>query len=140
MKFLKQYRFVLIIILVMGVLVVFRSFSRTSFRYDAARWAETSVQGSNLLTVDQLSTLTGEIMLLNLGSEADLSGSLQDEAVTVKPESITDKANLKLIRNHKGPVLLFSDDLSVSARVWMVLSEMGMKNIYILRVPGSETE
>jgi len=140
MKFMKQYRFVIIIFLVLVVLVLFRSFSGNSFRYDAARWAEPSAMGSNLLTVDQLSTLTGEIMLLNMGSEADLPGSLQDEAVNVSPESVTDKNTMKLIRKHRGPVLLLSDDGSVSARVWMVLSEMGMKNVYILQIPGSETD
>jgi len=137
---MKQYRFVIIIFLVLVVLVLFRSFSGNSFRYDAARWAEPSAMGSNLLTVDQLSTLTGEIMLLNMGSEADLPGSLQDEAVNVSPESVTDKNTMKLIRKHRGPVLLLSDDGSVSARVWMVLSEMGMKNVYILQIPGSETD
>lgn len=140
MKFLKQYRLVLIISLVMVVLVLFRSFSRTTFRYDAPKWAESSVQGSNILTIDQLSALTGDIMVLNLGSEADLPAELQDEAVIMRAESITEKANLKLIRKHTGPVILFSDDESVSARVWMVLSEMGMKNVYILRDPRLATE
>lgn len=140
MKYLKQYRFVFIIFLVLVVLVLFRSFSGNSFRYDAARWAEPSALGSNLLTVDQLSTLTGEIMLLNMGSEADLPGSLQVDALTVNAESITDRANLKLIRKHRGPVLLFSDDSSVSARVWMVLAELGIDSVYILRIPGSETD
>jgi len=32
----------------------------------------------------------------------------------------------------KGPVILYSNDISVSARVWMVLSQTGIKNIYIL--------
>jgi len=139
MKLLKQYRFVLIVFVLMALLVLFRSFSRTGFRYDAARWAESSVQGSNLLTVDQLSALTGEILLLNLGSEPGLPGQLMDKTVTMSPESITLKENLRLIRKHRGPVVLFSDDSSFSARVWMVLAEMGMKNVYILQVPGSET-
>ncbi|MCK7537140.1 MAG: rhodanese-like domain-containing protein [Marinilabiliales bacterium] len=51
----------------------------------------------------------------------------------MNPESILEKENLKLIRKNKGPVILCSDDSSVSARVWMVLSEMGIKNIYILQ-------
>jgi len=132
MKFLKQYRFALIIFFVIVVLVLLRSFSPTGFRYDASRWAEASVDGSNLLTADQLSTLTGEIMLLNLGSEADLPDELMGMAVSVNPESITGKESLKQLRNHRGPVILYSDDPSVSARVWMILSEMGMKNVYIL--------
>lgn len=138
MKFLKQYRFALIIFLAIVALVLLRSFNRTGFRYDAARWAEASVDGSNMLTVDQLSTLRGEIMLLNLGSEADLPDELKEKAVTMSPESLAVKENLKQIRNHKGPVILCSADGSVSARVWMILSEMGMKNVFILSNPVSD--
>jgi rhodanese-related sulfurtransferase len=138
MKFLKQYRFVLIIFLVIVALVLLRSFSRTGFRYDAARWAESSVDGSNLLTADQLSTLTGEVMLLNLGSEAAIPDEIQVKVLNMNAESITGKENLTLIRKHRGPVILYSDDPSVSARAWMILSEMGMKNVYIFQDPVSD--
>ncbi|MDX9728934.1 MAG: hypothetical protein RBT50_06695 [Bacteroidales bacterium] len=131
MKFLKQYWFALIIFLVIISLVLLRSFSRAGFRYDAARWVEASVDGSNLITLEQLSALKGEIMLLNLGSEAGLPDKLIEKAVTVSPESVTLKENLKQIRNHKGPVILYSENRSVSARVWMILSEMGMRNVFI---------
>jgi 3-mercaptopyruvate sulfurtransferase SseA len=45
---------------------------------------------------------------------------------------------MREIRKNKGPVILVSGDTSVSARVWMVLSETGMKNLYILT--GKSTE
>ncbi len=138
MKFLKQYRFVLIIFLVIVALVLFRSFSRTGFRYDASRWAEASFDGSNLLTADQLSTLTGEVMLLNLGSEAAIPDEIQVKVLNMSAASITGKENLTLIRKHRGPVILYSDDHSVSARAWMILSEMGMKNVYIFQDPVSD--
>jgi len=140
MKFLRQYRFVLMVFLLMVVLVLFRSFGGNNFRYDAARWAESSVKGSNLLTVDQLSAMTGAVLVLNLGDEADLPGQLRPKTVIMRPESITGKENLRLIRKHRGPVILFSDDASTSARVWMILSEMGMRDVYILRDPGAVAE
>jgi hypothetical protein len=138
MKLLKQYRFALIIFLVIISLVLLRSFSRAGFRYDAARWVEASVDGSNLITLDQLSALKGEIMLLNLGSEAGLPDELIEKAVKMSPESVTVKENLKQIRNHKGPVILYSENGSVSARVWIILSEMGMRNVFILSDTGSD--
>jgi hypothetical protein len=138
MKFLKQYRLALVIFLVIVALVLLRSFNRTGFRYDAARWAEASVDGSNLLTMDQMSALKGEIMLLNLGSEAELPDELKGKAVSVSPEAITGKERLKQIRSHRGPVILYSANGSVAARVWMVLSEMGMKNVFILSYPVSD--
>lgn len=124
--------------MVIVALVLLRSFSPTGFRYDAARWAEASVDGSNMLTIDQVSALQGEVMLLNLGSETDLPDGLKEKSVPVNPESIAGKENLKQIRKHRGPVILYSANGSVSARVWMILSEMGMKNVFILSYPVSD--
>lgn len=137
MKFLKQYRFTLILFLVIVALVLLRSFSPTGFRYDAARWAEASVDGSNMLTVDQVSALKGEVMLVSLGSEAELPGALKVKTVSVDPEALASKESLKKIRKHRGPVILCSADGSVSARVWMILSEMGIRNVFILSHPVS---
>jgi len=132
MKSLKQYWLVAAIFLIVVLFVLFRSFGRHDFRYDAVRWAGPSATGSNIITEEQISDLHGEILLITLGNQATVTGQLKDKTMMVNPESILEKGNLSVIRKNKGPVILFSDDSSLSARVWMVLSEMGMQNIYIL--------
>lgn len=139
MKFLQQNWLILTIVALVVAMVLIRSFSRNSFRYDAARWAESSANGSNLIDGNQLAGMTGQVLLINLGSTAEVGGQFKDRTVVVHPESILERENLKLIRKNKGPVILFSVDASVSARVWMVLSEMGIKNLYILTDKGTET-
>jgi hypothetical protein len=115
MKILKQYRFSLILFLVIVALVLLRSFNPAGFRYDAARWAEASVDGSNILTIDQVSALEGEVMLLNLESESELPGTFKAKTVAVAPEALADKEILKNIRKHRGPVILYSANGSVSS-------------------------
>jgi len=138
MKSLKQYWLVVAIFLIVVLFVLFRSFSRHDFRYDAARWAGPSATGSNIITEEQMSALRGEILLITLGNQATVTGQLKDKTMIVNPESILEKGNLSVIRKNKGPVILFSDDSSLSARVWMVLSEMGMQNIYILHYEDNQ--
>lgn len=132
MKFLKQYWLVLSITLLAVILVMIRTYSH-NFRYDAVRWAEPSALRSNILTEDQIPGMSSDILLITLESEAPAIEKLQHKILKLNSESILEKANLSLIRKNKGPVILFSDDNSVSARVWMVLSEMGIKNIFILQ-------
>jgi len=132
MKFIKQYWLVLSLFLLAVILVLIRTFSQNNFRYDAVKWAEPSAIGSNILTEDQIATLSGEILLISLGNEASIDRQFQNNTMNINPESILEKTNLNRIRKNSGPVILYSGDNSVSARVWMVLSEMGMKNIYIL--------
>jgi len=132
MKFLRQFWLVLSITLLAVILVMIRTYSH-NFRYDAVRWAEPSAVRSNILTEDQISGMSSDILLITLGNKAPAIEQLQDKILKLNPESILEKTNLSLIRKNKGPVILFSDDNSVSARVWMVLSEMGIKNIFILQ-------
>jgi 3-mercaptopyruvate sulfurtransferase SseA len=132
MKFLKQYWLVLSIFLLVVCLVLIRTFNRDQFRYDAVKWAESSIPGSNMVMEDQIMQMDGEALLINLGNDGPVGRKGQLKTVNVNPGLILEKETLTLIRKNRGPVILFSDDSSVSARVWLVLSEMGMKNIYIL--------
>jgi hypothetical protein len=132
MKFLRQYWLVLSITLLAVILVMIRTYSH-NFRYDAVRWAEPSALRSNILTEDQIPAMSSDILLITLGNRAPAIEQLQDKILKLNPESILEKTNLSHIMKNKGPVILYSDDNSVSARVWMVLSEMGIKNIFILQ-------
>ncbi len=139
MKFLQQNWLILTIVALVVALVLLRSFNGNSFRYDAARWAAPSADGSNLINMDQLAGMTGQLLLINLGGTAEVPGQYKDRTLVIQPESVTERGNLKLIRKNKGPVILCSGDASVAARVWMVLSEMGIKNLYIFNGQGAET-
>jgi len=136
MKFLKQYRFVISIVLIVTALILLRSFNQKSFRYDAVRRAVPSVSGSNILTEDQVKNLEGEKLIVYLGNNDEISNSIKETLRVMDPGSILAKENIRIIRNNKGPVILASGDISISARIWMVLSEMGLKNLFILQ-PGN---
>jgi len=140
MKFLKQYWPVLTIFLILVPLVLSRTFSQNNFRYDAVKWAEPSTLGSNILTLDKLPTLKGDILFINLGDKTEVSEQLKDNTLIINPELILEKKILNKIRKNRGPVILFSEDNSVSARVWMIISEMGIENVYILPDDNREKE
>lgn len=131
MKFIKQNWLVISIFLLVVLLVLIRTFNQKNFRYDAVKWAEPSALGSNILTEDQVEALDGEKLMIAFGNDLTVSKKFQNITLRMDPESILEKANLDILRRNKGPVILFSDESSVSAKVWMVLSEMGLKNIYI---------
>ena len=120
-------------------MVLVRSFRQNSFRYDAVRWAAMSADGSNVISPDQIAVAGEQVLLISLGNMSEVPAQFKEQAVMIAPEEILAKEKLKLIRKNRGPVILSSDDPSVSARVWMVLSEMGIKNLYILSDQGAET-
>jgi len=137
MKLLKRNWLILTIMFLVVAMVLIRSFTQNSFRYDAVRWAAMSADGSNMISPDQIALAGEGVLLISLGNMSEVPAQFKEQAVMIAPEEILAKEKLKLIRKNRGPVILSSDDPSVSARVWMVLSEMGIKNLYILSDQGA---
>lgn len=126
---IKKYNVVIGIVLIILALVVIRS-TGNKFRPDAMKHAEAAFNGSNIITSDQAAGLEGKGLLIVLDN-TDRYRDVPD-AVSMEPGSVLERGNLKMIRHNKGPVILFSGDPSVSAGVWMVLSQLGIRNVYIL--------
>jgi len=139
MKILKKNWLILSIVLLVVAMVLIRNFSPNCFRYDAVRWAAASADRSNIISADQLAGEGERVLLISLGSPAEVPVELKGRTVTIPPGEILGRENIRVIRKNKGPVVLFSGDGSVSARVWMVLSETGIKNLYILADKNAET-
>ena len=128
---LKKYIPLLLIILPAIIAVALRSTGSGHFRYDAARWAEPSVNGSNIITPAMLEGLKGDIMLINLsGNPADKPGNLT--IVNISADSVLTKGMMKKIGKNRGPVVLWSDDPALAARIWMLMSQSGIRELYIL--------
>ncbi len=131
MNFIKKYKTILIILVPVVILVLIRSFGTNHFKADAVKHAEPSFSGSNLVTPGKASGLEGEKLLVTLGKDV-IKHDFPAEIITISPEDILEKENIRKLLNHNGPVLLSSSEISVSVRAWMILSQMGAGNIYIL--------
>ena len=133
MEFLKQYRFVISIVLIVTSLILVRTFNQGNFKYDAVRWAGPSLSGSNILTEDEVKSIEGDKLIIDLGNNENVSSLFKESIMVMDPVSILGKENIRIIHRNKGPVILASGDISISVRIWMVLSEMGLKNLFILQ-------
>jgi hypothetical protein len=132
MDLIKKYKVVLAVVLPILLLVLLRSFSTTHFKPDAKKWSEPSFNKSNYISLNDIGRLSGEILIINLGTEVGDLNNLSKNVYNISASSILEKNNIRIIKNHNGPILLFSQESSVSSRIWMVLSQLGYKNIFIL--------
>lgn len=132
MKIIMKYKAVILIVLPILILILIRAFNPNHFRRNVKEWAEPSVMQLNIVNKEQLETLSGDKLIINLGTPTDSENTITDDAVHIAADSILMKNNLSTIRNHKGPIILYAFESSVAARIWMVLSQMGYRNIYIL--------
>jgi hypothetical protein len=124
--------FLLTVLIFAGVLlalVIFKATSHNRFRNDASKWAENSIDHSNQVTLAEIEKLHGRIMLIYLNPRTDINFAT---AVHTTPEKIMDKENISRIRKHAGPKILVADDPEIAARLWMLLSQTGIRELYIL--------
>jgi len=131
MDLIKKYRVILIIVLPVLILVLVRSTGFSRFKSDSKKWAQPTLVHSNTINSGQISKLGTKSLVLCLDKAvvpAGITGDIQN----VASDSILGRKSVKSIIKHDGPVLIFSAEPALSARVWMLLSQLGCRNIYIL--------
>ena len=132
MKHLRPYRPVIFIVLPIVILVLVRSFAPGNFKPDANKLAEASYTGANLLNREQVAALSRKPLFVKLGNEDSGHINPSPDTLFIAAGRLLDKENLKALHAHQGPVLLVSDDPSISAKAWMILSQMGFRDLFVL--------
>ncbi len=132
MELMKKYGALIIIVLTIIILVIIRQFGGNNFKVNAKKWAGPSMSGSNIIAADQYQALPGEKLVINLDKKEISNIENINNVINIPADSILNKKNIHLIRRYTGPVLLYSSEPEVLSRVWMVLSQMGIRQLYIL--------
>ena len=131
MELIKKNKAVIIIAGVLLILILMRSTGMNHFKTDVKKWAEPSVNQSNIITDTELGKLSGALLIISL-DKTTMPVSFTGEIKNISPDSVLSKKNIKEIIKHDGPVVICSSDPGLSARIWMLLSQMGKSNLYIL--------
>jgi hypothetical protein len=131
MKLIKRYIFITVTVLAVILLLILRNTGQNHFRYDAKKHAGPSYDRSNILSTSGLKTLNGDILLLLLGNDITAPDGIPGRSLRLAPDSVMSDKYTEQIGKHKGPVVLYSSDNSVSSRVWMVLAQTGRTDLYI---------
>ena len=132
MELFKNNKTVIAVVLIVLVMVVIRSSGVNHFKNDAKRLAGPSLEQSNTITREQASRLTGKNLIINMDKDFRPVSEITGDVQNITADSILSKKYVNTILKHDGPVLLSSSESGLSARIWMILSQMGCTNIYIL--------
>jgi hypothetical protein len=113
-------------------MVLIRATGANHFKNDAKKWADPSVKQANTITIEQAKVFKGKNLLISLDKESGSINEIGGETFLIPADSILSKDNLNRIKKHDGRVLIVSSEPGLSARIWMILSQMGCRNVYIL--------
>lgn len=132
MKHLRPYLPVILIVLPVIVLVFIRLYAPGGFKPDAHKLAETSFTGTNLLNSEQVDALGSKPLIVKFVNKDASQIKSSPDTLFIAADRLLDKGNLKTLHTHHGPVLLVSDNPAISAKAWMILSQMGFRDLFIL--------
>jgi hypothetical protein len=132
MGLIKKFKLAIAVVLPILILVLIRSLGVSHFKNDARKWAEPSIDKSNIISIKQAGSLKGKVLMICLDKDVSHIMEVPGDSRIIPPDSVLNKNHKSLIMKHIGPVLLYSSDPGLSAKIWMLLSQMGCRNIYIL--------
>lgn len=132
MRLLKRYLIIIAVITPVLILTFIRTCSSGSFKNDARRWAELSFNNTNIISPENIGTLAGEKLVINIDKAVPGMQMKSAAEISVPPDSLISKNYLRMIKDHKGAVLISSSDPALAARLWMIISQTGCRNTYIL--------
>lgn len=133
MNRLRQFGIVILIVLPVAILVLIRGTTADRFKRDARKLAEPSFSHSNMISREQLATFSNGYMIIDISDQGNqLEKHPGDSVIHLPAGKILEKTVQEVLRSNKLPVLLYSPDPAISARVWMLMSQMGYTNLFIL--------
>lgn len=129
MKKLKDLKIVLFILLVVLVLVIVKTTGKNRFKQDAKNVIETVISNNNSVSLNDFKSSENQFLVVDLNE----SGSSQFEnSMKVPFENLLEESVLQKLKETQGKILLASDDNSQTSKAFVILNQMGFKNVFVL--------
>jgi hypothetical protein len=81
---------------------------------------------------EQLHQLKSPWLVVNIGN-SDLPDSLHlENTISIPFRNLLDDANRKILNEVKGDLILYSADVATASKAWIILNQLGFKNVKIL--------
>ena len=140
MQQLKNLKFVILFIVVILILVIVRNSDQNLFKQDVKSAIEATQNNSNVLSPDQLHQLKGSWIVVNIGNR-DLPDSIHVEhSIKIPFENLLDQTNRKILEGVNGDLILYSADVATASKAWIILNQMGFKNVFIMNTGENPEE
>lgn len=135
----KELKFVILFLIIILVLVLIRSFNPNQFRQDPGKAVEATQKNSNSITMAQLESLQTQYLVINLGSGGKFDSVKIKNSINIPFENLLDKTNSNILKESKNEIILYSTDVSLTAKAWVILNQLGFRKLFIL-APEENTE
>lgn len=129
MEKLSNLKIVLLVLAVVLVLVIVKSTSKNGFKQDAKSAVEAVISNNFMISANNLEKNKTEYLIVEL----DESGSQRFEnSLKIPFDKLLEESSLEMLNETDSKILLVSNDISVTAKAWVILNQLDFENVYVL--------
>ena len=140
MNRIKSLKITILVVAILLVLVIIRNFDHNVFKEKAKTAVEAARNYNNLITVNQLKKLTTPYLIIDIGGEPRPDSLHFQHAAKIPFSQLLDKANRKILNEARGELIIYADDVATASRAWVILNQLGYKNLRILTIENNPEE
>lgn len=129
MKKFKELKIVLVILLVVLVLVIVKTTGKNRFNYDAKDAIEAVAGNDILVSFNEFKATENQFSVVDLSESASVQF---ENSLKIPFEKLVEESNIQKLKEIQGKILLVSTDNSQTAKAWVILKQMGLKNVFVL--------
>jgi hypothetical protein len=134
MNKLNNLKFIVLALTILLILVIVRNSDRNIFRKDVKTAVEDIQNKNHTISPEQLRELKSPWLVINLDN-SDVPDSLTfKNSIRIPFVNILDDVNRKILTEVKGDLILYSNDGATASKAWVILNQLGFKNVKILAI------
>jgi len=132
MNLLKNFKIILLVIVVLVILIIIRISDQNVFKEQVKTAVEATRNNGNLITLNKFRELTTPYLVIELGSESKHDSLQFQPSIKIPFEKLLDKANREILDKTEGTLILYSYEITLATKAWIILNQLGYKNMLIL--------
>lgn len=132
MNLLKKFKIILLVIVVLLILIVIRISDQNVFKEPVKTAVEGTQNNSNLITPNKFRKLTTSYLVIELGSESKHDSLQFLHSIKIPFERLLDEENREILNKTEGTLILYSDEIALASKAWIILNQLGYKDMLIL--------
>jgi len=133
MKYLKDFRIVIILLVLIVIVVLARFLRKNYYELSVQEAYERTLKTDEFISFEEYKSTKEQYFLIDLRDEEAYNSSHIEDAVNIPFKDLLKNVDLK-DKNRK--CLLYSDRVSKTVKAKIILNQMGYLNVYYLDFPN----
>ncbi len=126
---LSNLKIVLLVLVVVLILVIVKTVGNNGFKKDAKSAVEAVDSNNFMISANEIENNKTQYLIVDLNE----SGSSRFEnSLKIPFEELLEESSLKQLKETESKILLVASDISITAKAWVILNQLDIKNVFIL--------